>query len=207
MNNIRPFIPRQEGLPQKIIEDKKGKKIIKPFSIVEFEFIRPYPINPHTENYIINPCNKPILKRNLIHKEIKFLLETIDDGNIGNIFENHKINKIYRYLNDINRSIGTVKLSKVHKIKYIKDNLQPFRISFSDHQNKYQDIPITDLEFQSFYTKGLTLNTLNEDLMNFFNKNSTYIRVGLGPAYQNYNLFVMGIYSFPYDYKDKIPVK
>lgn len=202
---IRPFIPKQ-GISEDILKDTNGEYFIKPFSIVELDFIRPCPKNPHTENYIINPCFKPILKRNLQNNEIKFLLETIDDGYITKIFGTNIVKGNSTYKNEGCRSVGTVKIKNIQEIKYKKENMQPFRINFSDYQKTYYDIPITDLAYQKFYENnindGINPNKLNKELKYFLNNNQLYFQIGLGPeSFNIHYLYIMGIYSFPFDYK------
>lgn len=212
-NYIRPIIPIK-GIHSKLLFDKKGNRIISPLSIVEFDFIRPYPEIPHTEDYIINPCHKPVLKRKLNEAEAQFFFENIVDPDVKSIFGTDIIENRFTLKNRGKRSIGTILIGEIHEIILSKTySKNTFKVHFSDSSGEQYIRPITDCAFQKYYLnclkRGINSRTLNEKLKLYFNKNTTYIRVGLGRLgsgkYINRGhwLIVTGIYSFP-DYSTNL---
>ena len=204
-NHIRPIIP-VKGLNKENLNDKNGNRVIRPFSIIKFDFIRPYPELPHSEDYIINPCFKPVLKRELDEHEVEFLLNNILDSDVESIFGTEIIKSQYTNRNHGSRSIGTILVDEVYEISYVNNNSKPrFKIWFSDSAGNEYQRPITDCAFQNYYLNCLERDvkpfTLNEKLKLFFNQNKLYLRVGLGRHFNGGHwLIVTGLYSFP-DYK------
>lgn len=79
---IRPVIPTS-GITERYIFDENGNQIIKPFAEIEFDFIRPLPEPPHTEDWEINASYKPRLIRDLSENDSKRFLEEILDESVG----------------------------------------------------------------------------------------------------------------------------
>lgn len=204
-NHIRPVIP-YELVNKKYLFDEEGNYIVKPFSIIELDLIRHYPNPPHNEDYILNPCSRPVLVRNLDEDEAEDFLESILDGNVESIFESEIINKRYIIHDDSPRSIGTVKVKKIDRFIFNSSNNRP-RIVFWDESMKKYDFPVTDCAFIEYYRNCIRHNIssqqLNHQLKTFFNKNIVYLRAGLTRKFGNYNHHILatGIYSFP-DYKN-----
>ncbi|MDI6723114.1 MAG: hypothetical protein QMD61_00555 [Methanobacterium sp.] len=208
LNHIRPIIP-YKNVHERYLFDIEGNRVVKPFAKIEFDLIRPYPISPHTEDYLLNPCSKPVLKGSLNEKESRNFIESIIDPDISSIFGTKIIKNQYILKNHGNRSIGTIKAKKVNRIKFIKWKKQ-HRILFSDLSGEEYDLPITDCAFHKYFNTHLDRN-LNPEKLNFhveylLNKSLLYLRIGLSRIigeYKNHYLLVTGIYSYP-DYKKQI---
>lgn len=203
---IRPVIPTS-GITERYIFDEKGNQIIKPFAEVEFDFIRPLPEPPHTEDWEINASYKPRLIRDLSENDIKRFLEEILDDSVKAMFGP----TIY-YNRHIkiggNRSIGTIKVKKVHSVNYsIKESDKyNYRITFSDMSGEVYNLPITDYAFRKYcdsqrLQKGETTDFIRHKLQQIFNQSDLFLRVGLSRRYKDaYWLLISGLYTFP-DYR------
>jgi hypothetical protein len=207
-NHIRPVIPIQ-GLSSESLKDRNGNLVVKPLAIVEFDFIRPNPEIPHVEDFIINPCYKPVLIRELDDEEGIFFFKHIVDRDIKSIFGTDIVENRFTQKNTGKRSIGTILVHQVHEIIFKRTySKQHFSIHFSDSSGKEYLRPITDCAFQKFYLnsikKGINAKTLNQKLKLYFNQNTTYLRVGLGRYFNGGHwLIVTGLYTFP-DYKSNL---
>lgn len=203
-HQIRPIIYPYNALRENNLRDKNGHYVMRPFYMVELNFIRSQYVNPHTENYLINPCFKPVFVRKLDFEESELLLKTILDPDVKSIFGTEIIDKRSTKKHCGNRSIGTVKLNKIHDITY---SYKKFRLIFSDEADDKYKLPVTDWCFRNFYQKsGLTSSEFITKLKSFFSETDTYLRFGLSESNQDYNeqfLLITGIYSFP-DYKNDI---
>lgn len=206
LNYIRPVIPFTL-IHEHHLYDNKGKRIIKPFALIEFDLIRSYPNPPHTEDYIMNPCSKPKLIRNLDDDEAEFFLESILDENVNEIFGTKILNNksISKYSG--NRSIGTVKVKKYIKTEHsYNKNKHKLRIQFLDSSGEKYNLPVTDCAFYKYYTNNLKYFSpyeIDNCLKPILNKSNLYFRVGLSridKKIKNHYLLITGIYSFP-DYK------
>lgn len=198
-NHIRPTI-LYTGMYEKNLRDKAKNHVVKPFSMIEWNFIRPHPVNPHTEDYMVNPCSNPVLVRNLDNKESKYVLDTIMDQNVKSIFGTEIIDNKFTRKNQGQRSIGTVKPDKILGIDSSHD-----RLIFSDSDGEKYNLPITDFTFLKFLEKsGSNPGNFNNQLESYFSDNIPYLRVGLTREFKNVHyLLVTGIYTFP-DYKEFI---
>lgn len=206
-NHIRPTISiPYTGMYEENIRDKAKNHVVKPFSMIEWNFIRPHPVNPHTEDYLINPCSNPVLVRNLDNEESQYVLDSILDQNVKSIFGTDIIDNKFTPKNRGQRSIGTVKPDKILGIDF---RYNKFRLIFSDSDGEKYNLPITDFTFLKFLEKsGSNPGNFNHQLESYFSDNIPYLRVGLAREFKNNNvhyLLVTGIYSFP-DYKDFIDI-
>ncbi|MBU4221196.1 MAG: hypothetical protein KKA10_06180 [Euryarchaeota archaeon] len=206
--HIRPVIPHI-GINEGYIFDNENRQIIKPFAEVEFDFIRPLPEPPHSEDWEINTAYKPKLIRNLSENESKRFLEEILDESLIAIFEESIQNHRY-IITGGSRSIGTIRIKEVLSVNYSvkQGDDYEYRITFSDMNGKvYNNLPITDCAFRKHCDnqrfQGKKIGQINHDLNEIFNQCDLFLRVGLSRRFQEfYWLLVSGVYSFP-DYMGK----
>lgn len=205
--HIRPVIPHI-GINEGYIFDNENKQIIKPFAEVEFDFIRPLPEPPHSEDWEINTAYKPKLIRNLSENESKRFLEEILDESLNAIFEESIQNHRYITTNG-RRSIGTIRINEVLSLNFsIKQGGNyEYRMTFSDMNGDIYNLPITDLAFRKHCDnqrfQGKKIDQINHDLKEIFNQCDLFLRVGLSRRWKGfYWLLVSGVYSFP-DYMEK----
>lgn len=200
---IRPVIP-YSGITENYLS-WDGNISIKPFTEIEFDFIRPLPEPPHTEDWIINTSYKPKLIRNLSENEIKSFLEGILDESVKDIFGAPIYESWYLKKGEGKRSIGTIKVRDVIFIKYSKkeNGKYEYRIKFLDIIGSIYDLPITDLAFRKYCDelrtqKELSTGFIGAKLQDLFNNVEIFLRVGLGRFFKEKHwLFVTGIYTFP----------
>ena len=118
---IRPIIPF-EHIQKRHLYDDDGNWIVKPFAMVDFDLIKPFPQPPHNEDYIMNPDTKPIFVRNLDNDEILNFLGSILDDDVKSIFGARIFNNKFIPEHLGTRSIGTVKIEKLKKLHYNTKN-------------------------------------------------------------------------------------
>ena len=209
-NAMRPDIP-PTGIREIYLLDKSGQRIIRPFAIIEFDFIRPLPKPPHTEDWEINAHCRPRLIRNLSEEESKVFLEKILDKSIGGIFGADICNNQYTNEGEGNRSLGTVKAKEILSARYSlkEDERYNYRIKFSDATGEIYDLPVTDLAFREYCdsqrVQGCATDTISAKLQRRLSQSEVFIRVGLTrPFAKMYNrcyLQVSGVHAFP-DYRE-----
>lgn len=203
-NAIRPVIP-YSGIMEDYLLDESGDILIKPFTEIEFDFIRPLPEPPHTEDWEINIRYKPRVIRNLSENETKEFLEKILDKSVKEIFGVTIYENKYLKGREGKRSIGTIKVRDVIFIKYSKkeNGKYEYRIKFLDIIGSIYDLPITDLAFRKYCDelrtqKELSTGFIGARLRDLFNNSEVFLRVGLGRFFKEKHwLFVTGIYTFP----------
>jgi len=209
-NAIRPDIP-PSGIREIYLLDKSGQRIIRPFAVIEFDFIRPLSKPPHTEDWEINAHHMPRLIRNLSEEESRVFLEKILDKSIGSIFEADIYNNQYTNEGEGNRSLGTVKAKEILSVRYsFKENERyAYLIKSSDATEEIYDLPVTDLAFREYCdsqrVQGYTTDTISAKLRRRLSQSEVFLRVGLTrPFARMYNrcyLQVSGIHAFP-DYRE-----
>jgi hypothetical protein len=209
-NGIRPDIP-PTGIREDYLLDKRGRCIIRPFAVIEFDFTRPLPKPPHTEDWEISAHHRPRLIRNLSEEESRILLEKILDRSIKSIFDADIHNNQYINEGEGNRSLGTVSAKEVLSVRYSlkEDDKYDYRIRFSDDTEEIYDLPITDLAFREYCdsrrVQGEATDVISATLERRLSQSHVFIRVGLArPFARMYNrcyLQVSGVYAFP-DYAE-----
>jgi hypothetical protein len=209
-NPIRPVLP-YPGIREHHLFDKNGNLFIKPFSMVKFNFIRPRPDPPHTEDFILDSSLKPSFVENLTDYKAKRLLDIILDDSVDEIFGTEIHNNRYTEANKGERSLGTIKAVDVPYIKYGEklNGKYEYRIEFSDNAGGTYNLPITDCAFRNYcdkkrIEKHKNPNLIAAQLQSELNKNKPYLRVGLTRLFQGVNwLQISGLYTFP-DYRNKL---
>ena len=208
-NAMRPDIP-PTGIRENYLLDKSGQHIIKPFAVIEFDFICPMSKPPHTEDWEISAHHKPRLIRNLSEEECKTFLEKILDGSIRSIFGADIYNNQYINEGEGNRSLGTVKAKEILSVRYsFKENERyDYRIRLLDAAGEIYDLPVTDLAFREYCNgqrlQGCATAVISAKLQRILSRSYVFIRVGLArPFARMYNrcyLQASSIYAFP-DYR------
>jgi hypothetical protein len=207
---IRPDIP-PIGIRENHLLDKSGQQIIRPFAEIEFDFIRPTPKSPHTEDWEINAHYSPRLIRNLSEDESRTFLEKILDRSIRSIFEADIYNNQYINEGEGNRSLGTVKAREVLFVRYsLKEGERyNYRIEFSDATGEIYNLPVTDLAFREYCdsqrVQEQATNAISTKLQRRLSRSDVFLRVGLTrPFAKMFNrcyIQVSGIHTFP-DYRE-----
>lgn len=205
-NGIRPDIP-PTGIREDYLLDKRGRCIIRPFAVIEFDFVRPLLKPPHTEDWEISAHHRPRLIRNLSEEESRILLEKILDKSIKSIFDADVYNNQYVNEGEGNRSLGTVKAKEILSVRYSlkEEERYDYRMKFSDATGEIYDLPIADLAFREYCDsqrlQGDATDVISARLKRRLSQSHVFIRVGLArPFARMYNrcyLQVSSIHSFP----------
>jgi len=203
---IRPDIP-PTGIREGYLQDSRGRRIVRPFAVVELDFVRSRPKPPHTEDWEINPNCAPRLIRYLSEDESRALLERILDESIRSIFGADIHDNRYVNEGEGNRSLGTVKADKVLSVRCVQreGDKHDYRTGFSDATGETYDLPITDLAFREYCDRQklmrLTRGVICAGLRRRLSRGHVFIRVGLArPFAKMYNrcyLQVCAIHAFP----------
>lgn len=203
---MRPDIP-PTGIREGYLLDNKGRRVIRPFAVVEFDFVRSRPKPPHTEDWEINPNCAPRLIRYLSEDESRALLERILDKSIRSIFGADIHDSRYVNEGEGNRSLGTVRANEVLSVRCSQreTDKHDYRTEFSDATREIYDLPITDLAFREYCDRQrlrrVTIDVVCADLRRKLGRRHVFIRVGLArPFAKKYNrcyLQVCAIHAFP----------
>jgi len=215
-NGIRPVIfnigEEAKGLPEDYLRG------IEPFMRVEFEFIKPQPSPPHTEDWLINKDYKPKITRTLSENEGKEFLEKILNISVKDIFGVgvNKTNNLGAYIEPGKgeKSIGTIKARNIEFVKHYfseEKNRYQYRIKFLDNTKEIYDLSVTDCLFRKYCDnareEGRSYGFIGAELQRRLSQAILYFRIGAGRPWGSLGypegkcwLFFTGVYSFP-DYK------
>lgn len=188
-------------------------EVMRPFALVELDFIENKPDPPHIEDWIINPEYRKI-KGHLDEDNKQALLRRLDDGRVENIFGAtvHRFSpqgSAYVVAGEGARSLGTI-IAQVVEVRYDPkaDGTRDYRLVFIDESEKQYRLAVTDLAFRRFLDHQLAEN-LQMDIARELTDNlasaHVFLRIGLARRWSLYpdrcTLQITGVYSFP-DYLD-----
>jgi len=185
---------------------------VRPFSVLELDFLDPRSMPPHTEDRYITPDHVVFISQ-LNDSKKRQLLRMMDDGNIANIFGApllRKKNQIAKYVQTGTgtRSLGLIKINTISDFIYEeKKRGWDFRLTFTDQSRTEYRIKIVDLSFQSLMDykricQGFSSEKISQYAMDhIFNKKKVYLRIGLARGWADYPeccfLQITGVYTFP----------
>jgi len=205
-NGVRPDIGR-EGFRECDLVDKNGRRVIRPFALVEFDLVRPIRRPPHTEDWEINPHYEPRLVSTLSNEEGRELLERLLDASVGTIFGADIHRRQYIDEGEGSRSMGMVEAKEIIAVKYSPSEYgrYDYRMEFSDAVGDVYDLPITDLAFReccdSERLRGHGARAVSYELRRRLSQSSVFVRVGLTrPFAKMFNrcyLQVCAIHAYP----------
>jgi len=210
--SLRPVVPFR-GIPQWFLH-KDGSLVIRPFAVVEFDFLRPAPEASHTEDWEIDRFHRRLVTAQLPEEKRLRILERTQSGSVAEIFEAEIHGDAGCYLNagEGERSLGTIRPAEFLHLTYEpKDGGKwDYRIAFRDLREQTYRLSVTDLAFRCFLDHsrvegGHQADELAADLTRLFNERTTFLRIGLARHWERFPdrcyLQITGIYSFP-DYLD-----
>jgi len=186
--------------------------VIKPFSVIELDFLEPRPTPPHTEDYYINPHHVVWVSQLDVEKK-RQLLKMMDDGCVANIFgaellskENQKAK--YIQTGSGNRSLGTIRPKSIQHFHYRQyEHCWDYRLAFTDQCGEEYQVKIVDLSFQSMMdyqrvVQGFSPRQVEQYAMDhIFGVEDLYLRLGLARGFADYPdccfLQITGVYPIP----------
>jgi hypothetical protein len=205
---IRPIIPFQ-GIGEWFLY-KDDCLVIRPFGVVELDFVRHVPEAPHTEDWEINRFHRRLVTAQLPDKKKLNLLERTVSDSVTGIFgaEIHDDLGFYVKAGEGERSLGTVRPAEITDLIYEAKpgDKWDYRIVFKDQAGQAYRLAITDLAYRHYldYGRGqlnYAPNELTSRLMGFFNQRTTFLRIGLARAWEKFPdrcyLQVTGIHTSP----------
>ena len=206
---VRPIIPHQEITESFLYVE--NTLVIKPFALVELDFIRPKPDPPHSEDWEIHPTHRRLITNELTDEQKRDFLNRIVDPSISSIFKATIHDDTYVLYGQGERSLGTIHPKEVIGVEYEPlrtESKWDYRITLSDAGNHLVRLPVTDLAFreccEARLRGGTTHTAIALSLKNLFNDPETYtfIRVGLARRWarrfpDRCYIQITGIYTFP----------
>ncbi len=205
---IRPVIPFQ-GIGEWFLH-KDDRLIIRPFAVVELDFVRHVPEAPHTEDWEIDRFHRRLVTAQLSEEKKLKLLERSASDSMSAIFgaEIHDDFGFYVRAGEGERSLGTVRPAEIMALVYESKagGKSGYRIVFKDQTAQTYRLAITDLAYRHYLDYGRVklsypLDDLTSQLTRFFNRHTTFLRIGLARLWEKYPdrcyLQVTGIHTLP----------
>ena len=205
----RPVVPFR-GIPEWFLS-KDDRLIIRPFAVVEFDFLRQVPEAPHTEDWEINRFHRRLITPQLSEDKKLRLLEKTASQSVAEIFGAEIRQDLGYYLKsgEGSRSLGTIRPAEITDLIYApKDdgNKWDYRLVFKDQAAQTYRLAVTDLTYRHYLDYGRVqvkypLEELIPRLTRIFNQRNTFLRIGLARLWEEYPdrcyLQITGIYTFP----------
>jgi hypothetical protein len=205
---LRPIVPFR-GIPEWFLR-KNDRLIIRPFAVVEFDFVRPVPEAPHMEDWEIDRFHRRLIIAHLPEEKRLRLLEKTARDSVADIFGTkiHNDFGFYVQAGEGERSLGTICPAEfTHLICEPKTGGKwDYRLVFKDQAAQTYRLAVTDLAYRHYldYARvqlNYPLDELIPRLTRIFNRRTTFLRIGLARLWEKYPdrcyLQVTGIYTFP----------
>jgi hypothetical protein len=189
---------------------KDDRLVIRPFAVVELDFLRHVPETPHTEDWEIDRFHRRLITAHLPEEKKLKLLERTASDSVAAIFgaEIHDDFGFYVKAGEGERSLGTIRPAEITALIYEPKagGKWDFRMVFNDRSSRTYRLAITDLTYRHYLDYGrlqlsYPLDDLIPQLTRFFNQHTTFLRIGLARLWEKYPdrcyLQVTGIYTFP----------
>jgi len=205
---MRPVIPFRGISEQFLHQDER--LIIRPFAIIELDFLHHTPELPHTEDWEIDQSYRQLITAQLPEEKRLRLLEKTQSNSVAEIFgaEIHDDQGFYLKSGEGLRSLGTIRPAEFTRLIYEpKDNGKwDYRIIFKDQAARIYRLAVTDLAYRCYLDYGrIHLNYSMDEaipqLTQVFNQRTTFLRIGLARHWDKFPdrcyLQVTGIYTFP----------
>lgn len=206
LNCIRPVLP-PPGIQESSLY-ARGKAIVFPFAVVEYDLVIAMPDPPHTEDHRYNPASIRFI-RQLDGKAKRELLDKTLFNNIRSIFESpiHTDPGFYIMHGSGPRSLGTIRPSRVITVIYDQesDGRWRYRLGFEDGDRDIYWLSVTDLAWRYYCDYScrmkVALEKIASQLTSHLRSAGVYLRIGLARGWEKYPdrcyLQVTGVYTFP----------
>lgn len=201
---VRPTLP-PPGIQETSLYSK-GKPLIFPFAVVEFDLLARVPEPPHTEDWRYDPTSVRLIKR-LSAKEKQAILKRLCDKDVESIFgaQIYSDPGYYVLQGAGARSLGTIHPRYVQEVTYTKlDEAWKYRLKFDDGRAVYR-LTVTDLAWRYYCDAqrriGKSPDAIEAELLGQLNTGQTYLRIGLARGWSKFPercyLQITGVYTFP----------
>jgi len=186
--------------------DSRQNKNIRPFSVVKLKLLSENIESPYLEDKLWNNDISPIFIRNLSEEEIKELLDYDCHNAVSDIFQDeiHQGNFIKSKV--IDKSMGTIKISKIDHLEYNNNEETECILSFIDEKNEEYNLSVKDYTFKNYFNdlieQGNSSGHINDLIKSKFENKELYLRIGLQQIAEDIHwLYIISVFSFP-DYED-----
>ena len=205
-NCVRPVLP-PPGIHENTLYSR-GRPIVYPFAVVEYDLLQKTPHPPHTEDYRYDPASVRLIE-GLDEKQKRELLDQTLFQSVGAIFKVPIFSDIGHYVMDGMgpRSLGTVQPSQVKRVTYEQssDEKWKYRLGFVDGGGTTYWLTITDLAFRYYcdyqHNEGQSPTTISYNLTSVLRSSEVYLRIGLARGWEKYPdrcfIQITGVYTFP----------
>ncbi len=114
---VRPVIPFK-GIPEEWLFI--GRNVVRPFAVIELDFLDARPEPPHTEDHFIHRTRR-MYQQLLSPDRQQRRLERIDDGTVAAIFGAavHHEDGWYVRSGEGERSLGTIRAASIAEVRYV----------------------------------------------------------------------------------------
>jgi hypothetical protein len=204
----RPVVPFR-GIPEWFLR-KDDRLIIRPFAVIELDFLRAVPEAPHTEDWEIDRFHRRLVTAQLSDEKKLRLLERTASDSVTEIFgaEIHDDLGFYVRAGEGEHSLGTICPTEIINLLYepTTGGKWDYRIVFKDQAAQTYRLAITDLAYRHYLDYGrVQIGYPREELItrlnHVFNQSTTFLRIGLARLWDKFPdrcyLQVTGIYTFP----------
>jgi hypothetical protein len=205
---LRPIIPFP-GIAEWFLH-KDDCLIIRPFAVVELDFLRHKPEPPHTEDWEIDRFHRRLVTPQLPEDKKLRLLEKTASHSVAAIFgaEIHHDQGFFVKTGEGKRSLGTIRPAEVTELIYEpkSDGKWDYRMVFKDQGEQAYRLAVTDLAYRHYLDYGRVqrnypLDELMPRLTRIFNQRTMFLRIGLARHWEKHpercHLQITGIYTFP----------
>ena len=204
-NCIRPVLPHP-GISQKSILHQ-NKAFIFPNAVVEFDFIKPVPQPPHTEDYAYDPVSPRFIKA-LTEKQRRNVIRLSLFNSVADIFEQPILRDVGCSVMDGvgPRSLGAIQPAAIHEVIYEADEGKwDYRLRFDDASSQLYRLKITDLTWHCYCNSKRDEkhgpHDIAQELTQMLKREEVYLRIGLSRGWAKFPdrcfLQVNGIHTFP----------
>lgn len=202
---IRPVLPHT-GISEGSLLTK-GRPLIFPFAVVEYEFAAHTPEPPHTEDWRYIPAQVHFVRRADEAQKRDVLTHSLFPA-VAAIFEQPIQRDVGCYVLDGQgpRSLGTIQPRTLNAAIYEqRQGKWDYRLEFADGGGTTYRLKVTDLAFRYYCEAqrqaGRTPGEISAGVTQTFQSSTVYLRVGLARGWEKFPercyLQITGIHTFP----------
>jgi hypothetical protein len=205
---LRPVIPFQ-GIQEWFLR-KDDCLIIRPFAVVELDFLRPVPQAPHTEDWEIDHFHRRLVVAQLPEEKKRRLMDRTASPSVAAIFGAHIRDDFGFYIQtgEGERSLGTVRPAEVSQVVYEPKagGKWDYRLVFKDQAGETYRLAVTDLAYRCCLDYGrlqvgYPVDEMIARLARLLNGRDSFLRIGLARQWERFPdrcyLQVTGVHTFP----------
>jgi len=207
---LRPVLP-PPGIHESTLY-LRGRPIVFPFAVVEYDLLQPTPHPPHTEDIRYEPTSVRLVKPLEEHRRRNALVKTLFPS-VQMLFEVPIYSDVGHYIMDGvgPRSLGTIQPKRVIKTIYEQspEGKWKYRLGFVDGEDATYWLTVTDLTWRYFNDDQCRQERdpqiISSEMTSLLKSSEVYLRIGLARGWKEYpdRCFIQltGVYTFP-DYLD-----